>query len=83
MPPPVPVMSGSGVVQCQNPRCGKMFYLTPEEWIALDPVYGDSEGVVLRCPECELTYLYHSDSLVETEVPVAHIPTRMVPEAAA
>ncbi len=74
-------MVGSGAVQCQSPSCGKLFYLSPEEWIALDPVYGEHDGIVLRCPECGFTFTYHSDSLVESEVPVSHVPTELEHEA--
>lgn len=76
-------MTGSGAVQCQNPRCGALFYLAPSEWIALDPVLGSSDGLFLRCPECGFVYGYRSDSLVETEVPVAHLPTTLESDALA
>lgn len=67
-------MTGSGAVQCQSPACGKLFYLSPEEWVALDPVLGESRGIQLRCPDCGHVFVYHSDSLVESEVPVHALP---------
>ncbi len=67
-------MVGSGAVQCQSPGCGKLFFLSPEEWDALDPVFGAGVAIPLRCPECGVTGLYHSDNLVESELPVAHVP---------
>ncbi len=68
---------GSGAVHCLSPRCGKMFYLSAEDWLALDPVLGNPNGVRLRCPDCALTFTYHSGDLVETEVPVAHLPVHL------
>lgn len=70
-------MVGSGAVQCQSPACGKLFGLSPEQWDALDPVLGAGIGVLLRCPECGDSFLYHFDDLMESELPVSHVPAQL------
>lgn len=59
-------MSATGTVRCKSLRCGKPIFLSPEDWIALDPTFSDWEGVRVRCPDCGLTFIYTPGDLTVT-----------------
>ena len=58
-------MNGTGAVRCRSPRCRSLIYLSPEDWVALEPDLSPWDGIRLRCPDCGLTFTYGSDDLVE------------------